>query len=166
MGLRLCFRRLLVYLQCSLSNKHPGAKFKVGKCSSSLVDFYEAGLIESQEPDGKTITGECTIDDALRDARKELKGQSDPALLAMQYEKNPDGTKPVGHSVAMMPDGKYIDVKEMRYWQPTPDSRISHIYVINVKRSELAKWQRNCGKQNCAYECIVCSVQSSNDSLG
>jgi hypothetical protein len=88
-----------------------------------------------------------------------------PAVLAIEYEKNPDGTQPVGHSVAMMPDGKYIDVQERRYWQPTPNSRISHIHVVNVKKSEITEWQRNCGLQNCKDECIVGSTECSNDSL-
>ena len=141
-----------MYLQCTLCKK-PGAKCEVGNCSYSLNDFYEAGLIE--EVFNTPITDTCTIDDALCKARKELKGQSHPAVLSMEYQNNTDGTKPVGHSVAIMPDGKYIDAKERRYWKPTLDNRIMAIHVLNVKKSNIAELQHYCGLQKCSTECLM-----------
>ena len=156
-GLRLCFRK---FVQSTLG-KMSEAIFEGKKCSSSLDDFCQVGLLEDESVFDEAITDEYTIDDALRDAREKIKR---PAVLAMERQKGPNGSQPVGHSVAIMPSGKCIDVQNKRYWKPKPDSRISHIHVVNVKESALAEWRRKCGLQKCEDECIT--YTSLTESLG
>ena len=143
-------------VQCTLS-KIPEAIFEVGKCSLSLDDFSKVGLLEAESVFDVAITDEYTINDALRDAREKINRQADSAVLAMEHKMEPSGSQPVGHSVAIMPSGNCIDVQNRRYWKPKPDSRISRIHVVNVKKSDLAEWQRKCGLQKCKDECITCT---------
>ncbi len=150
-------------VQCTL-NKIPEAIFEVGKCSLSLDDFSKVGLLEAKSVFDVAITDEYTIDDALRDAREKINRQADPAVLAMERKMEANGSQPVGHSVAMMPSGKCIDVQYRQYWKPKPDNRISHIHVVNVKKNDLAEWRRKCGLQKCEDECITCT--SLTESLG
>ena len=150
------------YLQLTL-DKTPGKRFGIRKCYQSLADISNAGLLEDKEVFKADISDTYTINDALRDAREKIKGQSYPAVLAMEYENNPDGTQPVGHCVAMMPDGKYIDVKERRFWKPTLDVGISRIHVVNVKKISIVDWQRNCGLHKCQHDCIVYSNECLSD---
>ena len=154
MGLRVCFPKLMRYMQCTL-DKVSEAPFEVGKCLLALTDFSKAGILEDKEVFNAKIHSECTIDEALDEAKEKIKHQIYPAVLAMEYAKSPDGTQPVGHCVAMMPDGKCIDVKERQYWELTPDSLISEIHVVNVKESNTVEWQRNCGLHKCQHHSIV-----------
>ena len=149
MELRLCPQRFMIYLR----SKIPRATPEVGKCSMFLTDCSEAGLLEEKDVFNKAITGACTINNALGEVRRELKDQTDPAVLAIEYKKRPDGKQAVGHCVARMPDNKYIDVTERQYWTPTPD--ISHIHVVNVNKSNFSDWKHHCEIRICEDECTV-----------
>ena len=129
-----------------------------------LTEFSKVGLIDEVFA-RSTITDEYKIGDALRDAKERIQGQSHPAALTIDYEKGSDGRKPIGHCVAIMPDAKFIDVKERKCWEANSDSRISYICVVNVKESEVMEWQRKCVLQKCEAECIVCSSECLPGSL-
>ncbi|CAB3980494.1 Hypothetical predicted protein [Paramuricea clavata] len=151
MGFRLCIRRFIAEVQCALNNKFREAKLEVGKCSLSLTEFLKVGLID--EMFARSITDEYKIGDALREAKERIQGQLHPAAFMIEYEEGPDGRKPIGHCVAVMPDGKVIDVEEGKYWEANSESRISYIYVVNVKESEVIEWQHKCALQKCEAEC-------------
>ena len=158
MGLRLCFAKWMRYMQCILDKEEGKGKMsEKGKCLLALTDFSKSGLLEDKEVFTAKIPSEYTVDEALREAGTKMRDRTYPAVLAMEYEKNSDGTQPHGHCLAIMPSGEYIDVKERRYWKLTPDSRVSEIHVVNVKESNIVEWQRNCGLHNCQNDCIVCT---------
>ena len=137
------------HLQSTL-NKIPGERLELDECYRSLTNFHDTGLLEDKEKVFTAdITEQYTINDALRDARKKLKNQIYPSVLAIEYKESHDGTEQVGHCVAMMPNGNYIDVNEKQYWRPTLDCPISKIHVVKVEESSVVKWQRNCGLHKC-----------------
>lgn len=154
MGLRVCFPTWMRYIQRTL-DKTSGAPFEEGKCSLALTDFSKTGLLEDKEVFTAKIPNEYTIDEALCKARTEMRDRTYPAVLAMEFEKNSDGTQPIGHCVAIMPSGDYIDVKERQYWKLTSDSRIGKIHVVKVKENNIVEWQRNCGLHKCQHYPIV-----------
>ena len=111
----MCFPIFIRHLQSNL-DKTPCERLELKECYRSLTNFYYAGLLENKEKVSTLdITKQYTINDSLRDAREKLKGQIYPAVLSIEYRESHDGTELVGHCVAMMPNGSYIDAKKKQH---------------------------------------------------
>ena len=159
MRLPVCNTRLHKEVQkdlCSLS-KFSDVDCEVGECSLAFKDFHDVGLIEKKNMFLETIENAEERGRRLKQAIATMVGESHPALFRMHYKANQDGEKRVGHCLAIMPDGVFIEVKEKRQWKPEQDKlwkSVNQIEVWKVGKKTAEDWEKKCGWNKCARACI------------
>ena len=131
----------------------------VGRCSLALNYFFKTVRLLIPGPVEKSfcrlITGKYDLNLALKEAvEKCMPGESHPALLVINYKQQKGSTR-AGHCVAIMPDGKFIDVQKKRYWKPHKSEKhsIRRIYVVKVNKSVAKQLVKKCGLNICEDEC-------------
>ncbi|CAB4013842.1 Hypothetical predicted protein [Paramuricea clavata] len=159
MRLPVCNTRLHKEVQkdlCSLS-KFPDVDCEVGECSLAFKDFHDVGLIEKQHMFLAKIENAEERGRRLKEAIDTMEGESHPALFIMHYELYQDGKKRDGHSLAIMPNGEFIQVKEKRQWKPEQDQlwkSVTQIEVWKVEKKTAEDWEKKCGWKKCTRACI------------
>ena len=170
MGLRICNRKLNVGVHCELSKvKEANEVCDVGKCSLTLENFYNVGLIEDKSVFSKEIKDGDNILCVFEEVTETVKSAKHafPALLVMHYKVE----NSAGHCVAIMPDGDIIDVQRKKCFEPAKDKRIAlvnRIYVWKVDQKEAKEWEKMCHLNKCRGEggqCIPKNEECSNDML-
>lgn len=142
-------------LQCELDSlSRVDIECEVTKCNFSFEDFRNVGIIENKSIFSFTVTDAEKIESGLPRAINKMKQERHPALFLI-YKKEKNGRSRIGHCVAILPDGKFVDVQKRCYWDPEGDSflpNISRIVIWKVDESIIKQWDAECGQHTCREE--------------